>query len=82
MLSVRAGQSLNIPMKLTEAGAAQIKENAKFFQDMKERQALTAAQVKVAEGYAEFLKNSSIKIDTSSLEKIEVGNDFWGKLFR
>ena len=82
MLSVRAGQSLNIPMKLTEAGAAQIKENAKFFQDMKERQALTAAQVKVAEGYAEFLKNSSIKIDTSSLEKLEVGNDFWGKLFR
>ncbi len=82
MLSVRAGQTLTIPMKLTEDGAAQIKENAKFFQDMKERQALTAAQVKVAEGYAEFLKSSSIKIDTSNLQKLEVGTDFWGKLFR
>ena len=82
MLSVRPNQALLIPMQLTDEGLARMKENAKFFQDMKERAALSEAQVEVAKGYAEFLRQSSIKIDTGNLRELKVGGDFWGDLFK
>jgi hypothetical protein len=82
MVSFKAGQRLNIPMQLTDEGLARVRDNARFFQDLKERVILTEAQAKLAEGYAEMLRNSSIRIDTGNLSSISVENNYWAKLFR
>ena len=55
-----------------------------FFQDLKQDQQLTEAQVKVLEGYAEFFRNSKhsveqktdIKVDTNQAPVFE-NNSFW-----
>ena len=82
MMKVREGMILTIPMKLTDEGLARWKENAQFFESLKERAKLTDAQVEVAKGMAEFLRESRINIDTSQLQSIEVNNNFWGGVLR
>ena len=82
MASFRPGMTLVIPMQLTDEGLTRLKDNAKFFQDLKERSALSEAQGKLAEGYAEFLRNSEIRIDTSSLKSLSIENNYWLKLLK
>lgn len=81
-MSARSGLQLTIPMQLTDDGLARLKDNARFFQDLKERAIMTQSQAKLAEGYAEFLKNSSIKIDTSNVTTVNGQSNYWAKLFR
>ncbi len=58
--------ALVIPMKLTAAGLARVKEMSAFFNDLKREQRLTDAQTAVLEGYAEMLRNSKVSIDRKS----------------
>ena len=81
-MSARSGLQLTIPMQLTDDGLTRLKDNARFFQDLKERAIMTQSQAKLAEGYAEFLKNSSIKIDTSNVTTVNGQSNYWAKLFR
>ena len=60
-----------IPMKITAAGMARIREMSDFFQALKKDQQLTEAQVKVLEGYAEQLRNSKISIDQKTDVKVD-----------
>jgi curli biogenesis system outer membrane secretion channel CsgG len=75
---------IKIPMKLTKEGLARVLEMATFFQDLKQGQQLTDAQVKVLEGHAEFLRNSKYSIDQKSDIKVDTNeapvfenNSFW-----
>jgi curli biogenesis system outer membrane secretion channel CsgG len=64
--------ALVIPMKLTAAGLARVKEMSAFFNDLKREQRLTDAQTAVLEGYAEMLRNSKVSIDRKSDIKSDV----------
>ena len=84
-INVQAGiGAIKVPMKMTDAGLKRIAEMTAFFQDLKQDQQLTEAQVKVLEGYAEFFRNSKhsveqktdIKVDTNQAPVFE-NNSFW-----
>lgn len=55
--------ALVIPMKMTAAGLARVREMSAFFEGLKRDARLTDAQVAVLEGYAEMLRNSKVSIE-------------------
>ena len=76
---------VRVAMKMTDAGLRRVAEMTAFFQALKEGQQLTDAQVKVLEGYGDFLKKSKISIDQKSDIKVDTKdapvfqqNSYWG----
>ena len=62
---------LVIPMKATPEGLARWRDMSTFFQALKKDQQLTEAQVKVLNGYAEYLKNSKFSIEEKTDIKVD-----------
>lgn len=83
MINVREGMgAITIPMKLTQAGLHEWRENAKFFLELKEGAALTAAQVDQMRAFADFLRNSSMRLDTSAVRNLNLGGEsLWNQIF-
>lgn len=74
----REGMALNIPVRLTEEGRRRWLEQTLFFESMKDRASLRKNERTAVEGLAEFMKNSSLKIDTSSLQNLDLsGRSVW-----
>ena len=72
---------ITIPMKLSPDGLRQWRENALFFEALKEGAVLNQAQADAVEGFAQFLRNSSVKIDTSAVQNLNVGGQsLWGQI--
>ena len=63
---VREGQSLSLPMQLTDEGLKQFVDLSAFYADLKQDQALNDAQVKKIEGYAKMLEQSGIRINATT----------------
>ncbi len=70
-VNVREGQPLTISMVMTPDFRQQFMDQADFFAGLKRGEKLTDAQVEVMKGYADFLKNSEVKI---GVDKINVVN--------
>lgn len=64
--------ALVIPMKMTAAGLARVKEMSAFFEGLKRERRLTEAEVAVLEGYAEMLRNSKVSIERKTDIKSDV----------
>ncbi len=70
---VREGMSvLTIPIKLSDEGSRQWKEQARFFEQLKTNAVLREAELEKVKGMAEFLRNSKIEIDTTNLNNLGV----------
>lgn len=69
----RDNLDLNIPVRLTEEGRRRWREQTMFFESMKDRASLRKNEEVAVAAFAEFLKNSSLKIDTSSLQTLDLG---------
>lgn len=59
--------SLDVALQLDAAGYQRWREMMTAIDDLKKNQALTDAQVKLAEGVAEMFRNSQIRIDPSTM---------------
>lgn len=77
------GQQLLIPMQMSEAGFARMREMTEMFQEMKANAKLTDAEVSKAEAFAQFLRQSGIRIDhrSNTTEPIQVNQNV-NSLFR
>jgi hypothetical protein len=62
-VKISQGQVLDIAMEFTPEGAREFRQMAGFVQGLKERQALTEAEVKVLEGWAQKLSQSGLRVD-------------------
>lgn len=63
MVNVRPGLVLYIPMRLTDEGRRQWMENAAWFNELRDGEALREGKLAKAKAFAEFLKNSHLKVD-------------------
>jgi hypothetical protein len=81
MMKTRAGMTIAPPMRLTNTEIARVQELASFFQGLKERAVLSDAQLEMAKAFAQFLRNSNIRLDTSNVQNLEVGNSYWREFF-
>ena len=63
-ISATEGQTLNVALTMTPAALARFKESTAFINGLKNGAKLTDAEVKVLEGKAKSLENSSFKVDT------------------
>jgi len=82
MVNVKPGLVLNIPMRMTDEGRQQWMEMARFFDGLKAQEVMREADLIKAEAFAEFLKNSGLKInlDTKDLAALGgVARSFWQK---
>jgi hypothetical protein len=65
--------SLHIPMTLSAAGQAQWEQQTRFFESLKDGAVLRKTELLEAAALAEFMKNSSITIDTSNVQTLGIG---------
>jgi hypothetical protein len=65
--------SLRIPMTLSASGEARWMQQSKFFESLKDGAVLRATELEKAAAVAEFLRNSSISIDTSNVQNLGIG---------
>ncbi|MDP7574942.1 MAG: hypothetical protein QF723_07520, partial [Phycisphaerales bacterium] len=65
--------SLRIPMTLSASGRDQWERRSQFFESLKNGAVLRATEMEKAAALAEFMKNSSITIDTSNVQNIGIG---------
>ncbi len=76
-MNIKPGmRTLSIPMQMTPDGRQRWMEAAKFFESLKTNAQLTEAEVGIAEGFKDFLKNSQVKINTENVQQIG-GDNFW-----
>jgi len=71
-LNAKAGLMINVPLALSAEGRRQWQEQTRFFEELKNGAVLRDTQLKEAEAMAEFMRNSSMNIDTSGLQKLQV----------
>lgn len=77
----REGMTLTIPMRLSDEGMTRWMRHATFLEGLKDGASLRRNEEKIAEGIAEFLRNSRLNLDTSSLESIS-SDSFWHEFFK
>jgi hypothetical protein len=77
----RENLELRIPVQLTVEGRRRWREQALFFESMKDRASLRENEEVAVAAFAEFLKNSRLNIDTSQLRSLDLdGRSIWETL--
>tara|TARA_R110002072_G_scaffold42064_20_gene118740 strand:+ start:190688 stop:192940 length:2253 start_codon:yes stop_codon:yes gene_type:complete len=78
---VRDGMDLNLAVGLSVQGRAQWREQAAFFESLKDGAMLRDADLEHAMAFGQFLRNSKVNLDTSNVRSIGTNtNDFWGSI--
>ena len=81
MINVKPGLAISIPMQLSPEGRANWERNARFFSELQNGAVLREAELIRVNAMAEFLKQSSIRIDTSNVQNLNVGGQsLWWQL--
>ncbi|MBU3729621.1 MAG: PEGA domain-containing protein, partial [Phycisphaerales bacterium] len=81
MVNVKPGLAISIPMQLSPEGRANWERNARFFSELQNGAVLREAELIRVNAMAEFLKQSSIRIDTSNVQNLNVGGQsLWWQL--
>jgi curli biogenesis system outer membrane secretion channel CsgG len=81
MINAREGLAVSVPMQLSPEGRANWQRDAAFFNDLKNGAVLRDAELIKVRAIADFLKQSSIKIDTSNVQNLNVGGEsIWWQL--
>lgn len=92
MISIKDGTTLTIPMQMTSSERKKFREMGRFFEEVKQRvanrksaEALSEAEVKRIEGYAQMLQQSGykidVKVDTDEAPKIQQNSSILSDLF-
>ena len=81
---VKPGMSLNIPLSLSPEGRRQWQQQTRFFEELKDGAVLRDSQMKDAEAAAQFMRNSSVNIDTSNVQRLEIDEkpSLWQRLMK
>jgi hypothetical protein len=66
------GQKFNVALQMSDAGYTRWKDNTTFLFGLKTGEKLTDAVVKVAEGFAQTLRQSGYRVDTKTDVKANV----------
>ena len=79
---VREGMSmLTIPVKMSDEGRRQWKEQAMFFESLKTNAVMREAELEKAKGFAEFMRNSKLNLDTSGVKNVDINSpNVWQQL--
>lgn len=81
MINAREGLAVSVPMQLSPEGRANWQRDAAFFNDLKNGAVLRDAELIKVRAIADFLKQSSVKIDTSNVQNLNVGGEsLWWQL--
>ena len=81
MVNVKPGLAISIPMQLSPEGRANWERNARFFSELQNGAVLREAELIRVNAMAEFLKQSSIRVDTSNVQNLNVGGQsLWWQL--
>ena len=75
MINAREGLAVSVPMQLSPEGRANWQRDAAFFNDLKNGAVLRDAELIKVRAIADFLKQSSVKIDTSNVQNLNVGGE-------
>ena len=81
MINVKPGLAISIPMQLSPEGRANWERNARFFSELQNGAVLREAELIRVNAMADFLKQSSIRVDTSNVQNLNVGGQsLWWQL--
>jgi curli biogenesis system outer membrane secretion channel CsgG len=81
MINAREGLAVSVPMQLSPEGRTNWQRDAAFFNDLKNGAVLRDAELIKVRAIADFLKQSSVKIDTSNVQNLNVGGEsLWWQL--
>ena len=81
MVNVKPGLAISIPMQLSPEGRANWERNARFFSELQNGAVLREAELIRVNAMADFLKQSSIRVDTSNVQNLNVGGQsLWWQL--
>jgi curli biogenesis system outer membrane secretion channel CsgG len=81
MINAREGLAISVPMQLSPEGRANWQRDAAFFNDLKNGAVLRDAELIKVRAIADFLKQSSVRIDTSNVQNLNVGGEsLWWQL--
>jgi hypothetical protein len=81
MINAREGLAVSVPMQLSPEGRANWQRDAAFFNDLKNGAVLRDAELIKVRAIADFLKQSSVRIDTSNVQNLNVGGEsLWWQL--
>ncbi len=81
MVNVKPGLAISIPMQLSPEGRANWERNARFFSELQNGAVLREAELIRVNAMAEFLRQSSVRIDTSNVQNLNVGGQsLWWQL--
>jgi hypothetical protein len=70
--AAKEGSELMVPMQLHKEGLERWREQTRFFEGLKAGAVLRDNEQKLVEALAEFMKNSSVTIDTSQLQNLSL----------
>ncbi len=81
MINAREGLAISVPMQLSPEGRVNWQRDAAFFNDLKNGAVLRDAELIKVRAIADFLKQSSVRIDTSNVQNLNVGGEsLWWQL--
>ncbi|MEE2682110.1 MAG: CsgG/HfaB family protein, partial [Planctomycetota bacterium] len=84
VVNIRGGegvQSLTFSMKLSAEGRRDWEQNIAVLEALKDGEVLRESQLISVRAFAEFLRNSSINLDTSEVRNLNLGGpSFWAQL--
>ncbi len=81
MINVKPGLAISIPMQLSPEGRDNWERNARFFSELQNGAVLREAELIRVNAMAEFLRQSSVRIDTSNVQNLNVGGQsLWWQL--
>ena len=75
------GQQLRFAMDLSDSGRRRWVENIEVLEALKDGEVLRESQLTAIRAFAEFLRNSNVRIDTSQVRNLNVGGrSIWAQL--
>ncbi|MFM8699569.1 MAG: CsgG/HfaB family protein [Phycisphaerales bacterium] len=81
VINAREGLAVSVPMQLSPEGRANWQRDAAFFNDLKNGAVLRDAELIKIRAIADFLKQSSVRIDTTNVQNLNVGGQsLWWQL--
>lgn len=84
VVNIRGGQdvqALTFSMKLSDEGRRDWEKNIAILEELKDGEVLRESQLIAVRAFAEFMRNSSINLDTSEVRNLNLGGpSFWAQL--
>lgn len=83
VVNIRSGapQQLTFSMKLSEEGRRDWEQNIAILEELKDGEVLRESQLISVRAFADFLRNSSINLDTSEVRNLNIGGQsIWAQL--